>query len=185
VHNRGTLRGSTSGKRLCERLSCRNHVVDYLFYKLANAHLLARQWLIREFPELSDCLHQHIECDLTIFDRLSDAVFRNPALKVDCFSGRSWKLNPCGCLFQDPPDFLEVVPGAFQTGSEASRKETAFALRYTAAEADIIPDFVLISATPMIQSLCVLCLTGISFSSASTASFVKFVGRKPISRLNK
>ena len=32
--------------------------------------------------------------------------------------------------------------GVFQAGSEASRKETAFALRYTAEEADIIPDFV-------------------------------------------
>jgi uncharacterized membrane protein YkvA (DUF1232 family) len=40
-------------------------------------------------------------------------------------------------------DFFEdAANGAFQSGSEASRKETAFALRYTAAEADIIPDFV-------------------------------------------
>jgi uncharacterized membrane protein YkvA (DUF1232 family) len=40
-------------------------------------------------------------------------------------------------------DFFEdAADGAFQTGSEASRKETAFALRYTAAEVDIIPDFV-------------------------------------------
>ena len=50
-------------------------------------------------------------------------------------------------------DFFEdAADGVFQTGSEASRKETAFALRYTAAEADIIPDFVPdILATPMIQ----------------------------------
>jgi uncharacterized membrane protein YkvA (DUF1232 family) len=40
-------------------------------------------------------------------------------------------------------DFFEdSADGAFQTGYETSRKETAFALRYTAAEADIIPDFV-------------------------------------------
>lgn len=40
-------------------------------------------------------------------------------------------------------DFLEdATDGAFQMGSETSRKETAFALRYTAAEADIIPDLV-------------------------------------------
>ena len=38
--------------------------------------------------------------------------------------------------------FFEDAAEGFQTGSEASRKETAFALRYTAAEADIIPDFV-------------------------------------------
>jgi uncharacterized membrane protein YkvA (DUF1232 family) len=40
-------------------------------------------------------------------------------------------------------DFFEdAADGAFQTGSEASQKEAAFALRYTAAEADIIPDSV-------------------------------------------
>ena len=39
--------------------------------------------------------------------------------------------------------FLEDSSGgAFPAASEASRKETAFALRYTAAEADIIPDSV-------------------------------------------
>ena len=40
-------------------------------------------------------------------------------------------------------DFFEdAADGVFQAGSEASRKETAFALRYTAEEADIIPAFV-------------------------------------------
>ena len=40
-------------------------------------------------------------------------------------------------------DFFEdTVDGVFQAGSDASRKETAFALRYTAKETDIIPDFV-------------------------------------------
>jgi uncharacterized membrane protein YkvA (DUF1232 family) len=40
-------------------------------------------------------------------------------------------------------DFFEdAVDGVFTGGSEASRKETAFALRYTAREADIISDFV-------------------------------------------
>jgi uncharacterized membrane protein YkvA (DUF1232 family) len=40
-------------------------------------------------------------------------------------------------------DFLEdTAAGVFPDGSEASRKETAFALRYTVKEADIIPDSV-------------------------------------------
>jgi uncharacterized membrane protein YkvA (DUF1232 family) len=40
-------------------------------------------------------------------------------------------------------DFLEdTAAGVFPAGSEASRKETAFALRYVAKEADIIPDSV-------------------------------------------
>jgi uncharacterized membrane protein YkvA (DUF1232 family) len=40
-------------------------------------------------------------------------------------------------------DFLEdTAAGVFLAGSEASRKETAFALRYMAKEADIIPDSV-------------------------------------------
>src|SRR5260221_4363332 len=38
-------------------------------------------------------------------------------------------------------DFLEdTAAGVFPTGSEASQKETAFALRYMAKEADVIPD---------------------------------------------
>jgi hypothetical protein len=40
-------------------------------------------------------------------------------------------------------DFLEdSADGVFPPGSEASRKETAFALGYTAKQTDIIPDFV-------------------------------------------
>ncbi len=40
-------------------------------------------------------------------------------------------------------DFLEdTAEGIFPTSSEASRKEAAFALRYAAKEADIIPDFI-------------------------------------------
>jgi uncharacterized membrane protein YkvA (DUF1232 family) len=40
-------------------------------------------------------------------------------------------------------DFFEdTAGGVFPAGSEASRKETAFALRYAAKETDIIPDFV-------------------------------------------
>ena len=40
-------------------------------------------------------------------------------------------------------DFFEdTADGVFQAGSDASRRETAFALRYTAKETDIIPDFV-------------------------------------------
>jgi uncharacterized membrane protein YkvA (DUF1232 family) len=40
-------------------------------------------------------------------------------------------------------DFFEdTADGVFPTGSDATRKETAFALRYAAKEIDIIPDFV-------------------------------------------
>ena len=40
-------------------------------------------------------------------------------------------------------DFFEdAVDGVFPAGSDASRKETAFAIRYTAKETDIIPDFI-------------------------------------------
>jgi uncharacterized membrane protein YkvA (DUF1232 family) len=40
-------------------------------------------------------------------------------------------------------NFIEdTAAGVFPAGSEASRKETAFALRYVAKEADIIPDSV-------------------------------------------
>src|ERR1700737_1773713 len=40
-------------------------------------------------------------------------------------------------------DFLEdTAVGVFPTGSEASQKETAFALRYMAKETDVIPDSV-------------------------------------------
>jgi uncharacterized membrane protein YkvA (DUF1232 family) len=38
--------------------------------------------------------------------------------------------------------FADTTDGIFLNGSEASRKETAFALRYAAKEKDIIPDFV-------------------------------------------
>jgi uncharacterized membrane protein YkvA (DUF1232 family) len=40
-------------------------------------------------------------------------------------------------------DFFEdTADGVFRAGSDASRKEAAFALRYAAQEIDIIPDFV-------------------------------------------
>jgi len=40
-------------------------------------------------------------------------------------------------------DFFEdTADGVFPAGSDASRKETAFALGYTAKETDIIPDFI-------------------------------------------
>jgi uncharacterized membrane protein YkvA (DUF1232 family) len=40
-------------------------------------------------------------------------------------------------------DFFEdTADGVFPEGSDATRKETAFALRYAAQEIDIIPDFV-------------------------------------------
>ena len=38
--------------------------------------------------------------------------------------------------------FEDIADGVFSAGSDASRKEAAFALDYTAKETDIIPDFV-------------------------------------------
>ena len=38
--------------------------------------------------------------------------------------------------------FQDTADGVFPAGSDASRKETAFAIRYMAKETDIIPDFV-------------------------------------------
>jgi uncharacterized membrane protein YkvA (DUF1232 family) len=38
--------------------------------------------------------------------------------------------------------FKDTADGVFPHASEVSRKETAFALRYTAIETDIIPDFI-------------------------------------------
>jgi uncharacterized membrane protein YkvA (DUF1232 family) len=56
----------------------------------------------------------------------------------------------CGAAIPPPAatvkavaDFFEdMADGVFPAGSDASRKETAFALRYAATEIDIIPDFV-------------------------------------------
>src|SRR6201981_3814688 len=76
-------------------------------------------------------------------------------------------------------DFFEdTADGVFPAGSDASRKETAFALRYTAKETDIIPDFV-----PEIgyadDSLIVrTVLSRHRMLSATTAVFERFVGRR-------
>ena len=76
-------------------------------------------------------------------------------------------------------DFFEdTADGVFPVGSDASRKETAFALRYTAKETDIIPDFV-----PEIgyadDSLIVrTVLSRRQIFSATTAIFEEFVRSK-------
>jgi uncharacterized membrane protein YkvA (DUF1232 family) len=76
-------------------------------------------------------------------------------------------------------DFFEdTAEGVFQAGSDASRKESAFALRYAAKETVIIPDFV-----PEIgyadDSLIVrTVLSRRRIFSATTAIFEEFVRRK-------
>jgi len=76
-------------------------------------------------------------------------------------------------------DFLEdTATGVFPAASEASRKETAFALRYLAKEADIIPDSI-----PEIgyadDSLIVrTVLSRHQDVSVTTAVFEKFAGRR-------
>ena len=61
---------------------------------------------------------------------------RFAAIAVPQFPHLQQQLKLLADFFEDTAD------GVFQAGSDASRKETAFALRYTARETDIIPDFV-------------------------------------------
>jgi uncharacterized membrane protein YkvA (DUF1232 family) len=58
------------------------------------------------------------------------------AIAVPPFPNLPQQLNLLADYFEDTAD------GAFPYGPEASRKETAFALRYAAKETDIIPDSV-------------------------------------------
>ena len=58
------------------------------------------------------------------------------AIAVPQFPHLQQQLKLLADFFEDPAD------GVFQAGSDVSRKETAFAIRYMAKETDIIPDFV-------------------------------------------
>jgi hypothetical protein len=70
------------------------------------------------------------------------------AIAVPQFPHLQQQLKLLADFFEDTGD------GVFPSGSDASRKETAFALRYMAKEADIIPDFVPEIATLMIHASC-------------------------------
>ena len=61
---------------------------------------------------------------------------RFTAIAVPQFSHLQQQLKLLADFFEDAAD------GVFPAGSDASRKETAFALGYTAKETDIIPDFI-------------------------------------------
>jgi len=61
---------------------------------------------------------------------------RFAAIAVPQFPHLQQQLKLLADFFEDTED------GVFPAGSEASRKETAFALGYTAKETDIIPDFI-------------------------------------------
>ena len=61
---------------------------------------------------------------------------RFAAIAVPQFPHLQQQLKLLADFFEDTAD------GVFPTGSNASRTETAFALRYRAKETDIIPDFV-------------------------------------------
>jgi uncharacterized membrane protein YkvA (DUF1232 family) len=61
---------------------------------------------------------------------------RFAAIAVPQFPHLQQQLKLLADFFEDTED------GVFPSGSEASRKETAFALGYTAKETDIIPDFI-------------------------------------------
>ena len=61
---------------------------------------------------------------------------RFAAIAVPQFPHLQQQLKLLADFFEDTED------GVFPAGSEASRKETAFALSYLAKETDIIPDFV-------------------------------------------
>src|SRR5215813_6527750 len=61
---------------------------------------------------------------------------RFAAIAVPQFPHLQQQLKLLADFFEDTED------GVFRAGSDASRKETAFALGYTAKETDIIPDFI-------------------------------------------
>ena len=61
---------------------------------------------------------------------------RFAAIEVPQFPHLQQQLKLLADFFEDTED------GVFPAGSEASRKETAFALGYAAKETDIIPDFI-------------------------------------------
>jgi uncharacterized membrane protein YkvA (DUF1232 family) len=61
---------------------------------------------------------------------------RFAAIAVPQFPHLQQQLKLLADFFEDTED------GVFPAGSDASRKETAFALNYTAKETDIIPDFI-------------------------------------------
>ena len=61
---------------------------------------------------------------------------RFAAIAVPQFPHLQQQLKLLADFFEDTED------GVFPAGSEASRKETAFALGYAAKETDIIPDFI-------------------------------------------
>jgi hypothetical protein len=61
---------------------------------------------------------------------------RFAAIAVPQFPHLQGQLKLLADFFEDTAD------GVFPAGSDASRKETAFALGYTAKETDIIPDFI-------------------------------------------
>ena len=61
---------------------------------------------------------------------------RFAAIAVAQFPHLQQQLKLLADFFEDTED------GVFPAGSEASRKETAFALGYAAKETDIIPDFI-------------------------------------------
>ena len=61
---------------------------------------------------------------------------RFAAIAVPQFPHLQQQLKLLADFFEDTDD------GVFPAGSEASRKETAFALGYAAKETDIIPDFI-------------------------------------------
>jgi hypothetical protein len=58
-----------------------NRIVQFL-NSMGAISASERQRLVRELPELSNCVHQTVESNLTILHSFSHPVFNDPSLKV-------------------------------------------------------------------------------------------------------
>ena len=91
---------------------------------------------IADYVEWRAAMLTSQQLDVLLRTELPLLIPRFAAIAVPQFQNLRQQLRLLAGFFEDAAD------GAFQACSEASRKETAFALRYTAAEVDIIPDSV-------------------------------------------
>jgi uncharacterized membrane protein YkvA (DUF1232 family) len=90
-----------------------------------------------------ESISEYIEQLLLTPEHLDEVRGELPILDLQFAAISVWQFPHLRQQLKLLADFLEdTAAGVFPAGSEASRKETAFALRYMAKEADIIPDSV-------------------------------------------
>jgi hypothetical protein len=111
---RGSSIAPTHRKSLQQLVSSINRLVQ-LLHRMSLIGPSQRQRLIRELPELPNCLHQSVQRGLIVFDSLPQAILHSPALDVDGLPGWRWQLDPC-YVFQHPSDLLKVFPGTLARG---------------------------------------------------------------------